>query len=106
VIRPSIILEEERAREGTRERYWAPFDLTRGTTRQANQETRVTLDQKGQAGIDIDANKLFWSRRISSSWPAKSIFDVVPAGRYLLRIEIEMPEGHILVSREVLIAVE
>ena len=39
--------------------------------------------------INLDVAKLFWNRNISSVWPNRRLFEVVPKGNYDLSFDVE-----------------
>src|SRR5262245_12217365 len=75
--------------------YWAPVDLGTGQPYGANQPRHLRLRPGQILTATLQPAALLWDRSISSVWPSRPLGEVVPSGRYSLRLEIEGPQpGH------------
>ena len=73
--------------------YWAPVDLMgQNQPLAANTRSTISLEKGASLNTKTDISKLGWDAGMSSIWPAKDMYSVVPAGEYKLTLEIQ-PTG-------------
>ena len=74
-------------------KYWSPVNIQGGTPLklEAGKVPRgaVHLESHETKAINLDVTKLFWDRDISSVWPNRRLFEVVPKGNYDLIFDVE-----------------
>jgi hypothetical protein len=74
--------------------YWCPVDIA-GDDHDllANARSNISLEKGSQINSMIDISKLKWDLGISSIWPSKDLYSIVPTGKYKLRLDIEVVDG-------------
>ena len=71
--------------------YWCPVNITGDDhSLPANARSTIFLEKGDQTNSKIDISKLGWDQGISSIWPSKDLYSVVPIGKYTLRLDIEI----------------
>jgi hypothetical protein len=58
-----------------------------------NRDCPIDLDPSGRARVRIEPQSLLWERGISSVWPSRDLYEVVPPGRYLLSLDAQVGRG-------------
>ena len=75
--------------------YWCPVNIAVDDySLPANARSIISLEKGAQINSRIDISKLEWDQGISSIWPSKNLYSIVPIGRYKLRLDIEIVEGN------------
>jgi len=75
--------------------YWCPVDIVgEDHTLPANARSTISLERGASINSRIDISRLGWDRGISSIWPARNLYSLVPLGRYRLCLDIEVVDGH------------
>ncbi len=85
----------------SRQEYWAPFDFTTGSSTAAWQD----LSTASRITTNLNPAELLWAQTKSSVWPSKSLSDIVSAGRYTLRLEVEVKDGKAFSSNPIEITI-
>jgi len=74
-------------------KYWSPVNILDGTPLKLDAgkvpQGAVHLESHETKAINLDVTKLFWDRSISSVWPNRRLFEVVPKGNYDLIFDVE-----------------
>jgi hypothetical protein len=71
--------------------YWCPVDIIHeGSNLPANARVIIALEKDSSISERVDISKLKCDKEISSQWPEQTLFEAIPRGRYLLRLEIEI----------------
>lgn len=86
------------------EEYWAPFDIAAGSTVKAKQLLRPTGKTHSRS-VRVIPSRLLWAPTQSSVWPSQTFAKTVPAGRYVVRVQVELEGGETITSNEVEIGV-
>jgi len=74
--------------------YWCPVNIAGDDYNlPANARSNISLEKGAQINSMIDISKLGWDLGISSIWPSKNLYSIVPAGKYKLRLDIEIVDG-------------
>jgi hypothetical protein len=74
--------------------YWCPVDIAGDDhSLPANARSNISLEKGAQINSKIDISKLKWDQGISSIWPSKNLYSIVPTGKYKLRLDIEVVDG-------------
>ena len=106
---PSFVLEKVGS-GASKEAYWSPIDLQHGTARpKESKPDSLTLKEGESRTLDIDVSKLNWGRSIAALWPFQNLFSVVPAGQYILYLDLEIVDGRDskrVRSREVMVTIK
>jgi hypothetical protein len=75
--------------------YWCPANISgEDHSLPANACSIISLEKGAQTDSRIDISMLGWDQGISSIWPARSLYSIVPAGKYRLRLDIEVVDGN------------
>jgi len=83
---PAFILNEMQ--------YWCPVHITgEDYNLPANTRVKIFLEKGCQISSMIDISQLGWDQGISSIWPSKNFYSIVPTGKYKLRLDIEIIDG-------------
>ena len=73
--------------------YWSPVNIPDGTPVELEAgkvpKSAVHLELHETKAIKLEVTKLFWDRNISSVWPNKTLFEIVPKGNYDLIFDVE-----------------
>ena len=73
--------------------YWSPVNILDGTPLKLEAgkvpQGAVHRESHETKAINLDVTKLFWDRNISSVWPNRRLFEVVPKGNYDLIFDVE-----------------
>ena len=73
--------------------YWSPVNILDGTALKLEDgkvpEGAIHLEPHETKAINLNVDKLFWNRNMSSVWPNQRLFEVVPKGNYDLILEVE-----------------
>jgi hypothetical protein len=81
--------------------YWCPVDLLNdGAGLPANARVKIALEGGASIRGTVDISRLRCAEGVSSIWPDRLLYSVVPAGGYTLRMDIEALDG----SRELRIS--
>ena len=77
--------------------YWCPVNIA-GDDRDdhrlpANSRSNISLEKGAQIYSRIDISMLGWDQGISSIWPWENLYSIVPTGKYMLRLDIEIVDG-------------
>jgi hypothetical protein len=85
--------------------YWCPVSITHnGSLLQSNTFDFLLLDINSSISSAIDISKLYCDRGISSIWPDEALFSIIPEGKYILRLDIEVVDpknNHWIYSNEI-----
>ena len=74
--------------------YWCPVNVVGDDYNlTANARSDISLERGDQINLVIDVSKLGWDSGVSSVWPSKNLYSVVPAGKYRLRLDVEIVDG-------------
>jgi hypothetical protein len=74
--------------------YWCPVDIAGDNySLPANARSTISLEKGSQINSRIDISKLEWDQGISSIWPSKNLYSIVPTGKYKLRLDVEIVDG-------------
>ena len=74
--------------------YWCPVNIAGDDHRlSANARSNISLEKGAQIYSRIDISMLGWDQGISSIWPWEDLYSIVPAGEYMLRLDIEIVDG-------------
>jgi hypothetical protein len=74
--------------------YWCPVDILRqGASLPANTTVRIILEGGESLTQRIDLSAIFCAPGYSSIWPNQALFSVLPAGEYVLRLDLEVLRG-------------
>ena len=74
--------------------YWCPVDiLKQGASLPANTKVRIILGGGESLTQRIDLSALFCAPGYSSIWPDQAFFSILPAGAYVLRLDLEVIRG-------------
>ena len=83
--------------EGPALAYWSPVNISDGTPVELKAgkvpENALHLELHETKAIELDVTKLFWDRNVSSVWPNRTLFEVVPKGNYDLIFDVETDKG-------------
>lgn len=75
--------------------YWCPVNIAGDDyDLSANERSIISLEKGNQINTSIDISKLGWDQGISSIWPSKDFYSIVPNGRYRLRLDIEIVDNN------------
>jgi hypothetical protein len=80
--------------------YWAPFNLTTGASTKKSQVVSPAAGTQTRS-VRLLPTTLLWASTKSSDWPAQDFAKTVPAGRYILRLELEVNGGKTVASNEI-----
>ncbi len=76
--------------------YWGPVKLSAVSEHlPANTHYELFLKAGQKKTFEVDLAKLKWERSISSIWPHRDLFDLVPSGNYKLSLDIEIDSADI-----------
>ncbi len=75
--------------------YWCPIDIEGGRAKRNRDlvmATRSTLALEKSASFNstTDLSRHGWDRANSSIWPAKRFGDLIPEGKYVLQLDVEV----------------
>ena len=87
---------------------WCPVDLT-GESLRANEPEHISLGPGESVDFTADISKLPWDGCMSSVWPRRELYDVLPSGIHDLQLEVEVvgsPEPKWLRSNAVTMTME
>jgi hypothetical protein len=78
--------------------YWCPVDFeaekpSLNSLLILASRSRLVLDKGASLRTTLDLSRHGWQKNISSQWPDRKFEDVVPKGKYLLRLDIEILDG-------------
>ena len=74
--------------------YWCPVNIAGDDhSLPANARSNISLEKGAQIDSRIDISMLGWDRGISSIWPWENLYSIVPTGKYMLRLDIEIVDG-------------
>ena len=74
--------------------YWCPVNIEGDDYNlPANARSNISLEKGAQISSVIDISMLGWDLGTSSIWPSKNLYSVVPAGKYRLRLGVEIVDG-------------
>ena len=107
-VRPSLTLtsvQQTAAPVFLQDQYWAPFDITTGSTGR-ERELLQSTDETQPLSIRLVPSRLLWAASKSSVWPSQPLEKAVPRGKYLLRVEVEIEPGKTESSNEVAVTIE
>ncbi len=99
ILKPLAPTEEQQKNELS---YLALWDLEKGTTLPLSSTVSLQLKPGDSKKLTSDISDLLWSRINWSVLPHSKLFKVVPAGRYLLRLELTGNDGKTLCSSNAL----
>jgi hypothetical protein len=87
----------EESLPGGSDSYWAPVDLaSRAHYFGPSQIPELSLSKGEHLTMVVQLRYLLWAKRISSVWPDRFVWNVVPPGEYGLHLEVAgptIPEG-------------
>ena len=73
--------------------YWSPVNIPDGTPVELEAgkvpKSAVHLELRETKAIKLDVTKLLWDLNVSSVWPNKMLFEIVPKGNYDLIFDVE-----------------
>ena len=71
--------------------YWGPTTLDESAEpREANTHFLISLDKGEEIDSRADVSQLGWDICISSTWPAKDLFDLLDPGEYSLGLSMQV----------------
>ena len=74
--------------------YWCPVNIAGDDySLPANACSNISLEKGAQINSVIDISKFGWDLGISSIWPSKNLYSIVQAGKYKLRLDVEIVYG-------------
>jgi hypothetical protein len=74
--------------------YWCPVNIAEDDPGlPANARSNISLEKGARIDSSIDISMLGWDQGISSIWPRENLHSIVPTGKYMLRLDIEIVDG-------------
>src|SRR5262245_40909858 len=102
---PSLLLTTvQKTSEPIQGAYWAPFDITTGSSTKKSQKMQSTGETNPRS-LRLVPSRLLWARTISSVWPSQTLTKTVPPGKYRLQVQFELEAGKTVSSNELEISI-
>ena len=74
--------------------YWCPVNIAGDDHNlPANACSKISLEKGAPINSVMDISKFGWDLGISSIWPSKDLYSIVPPGKYKLRLDVEIVYG-------------
>ncbi len=74
--------------------YWCPVDIVNeDSSLPVNTHVKLSLDENAFMKTRADLSKLKCEQGSSSMWPENTLYSILPIGKYILRLDIEVVDG-------------